>query len=88
MWCDDLAQDHGRDPAGPDLRAAAGLDSGGWRFAWFEACSGINCEGLRVGFWNSVLILIPSLILSIVLSIVTGYALALWRCAGRGPSCS
>ena len=49
-----------------------------WRFAWFEACSGINCNGLRVGFWNSVLILVPSLILSIALSIVTGYALALW----------
>jgi glucose/mannose transport system permease protein len=49
-----------------------------WRYAWFEACSGINCNGLRVGFWNSVLILIPSLVLSIGLSIVTGYALALY----------
>lgn len=49
-----------------------------WRYAWFEACSGIDCSGLRVGFWNSVLILVPSLILSIALSIVTGYALALW----------
>ncbi|EYD77924.1 putative sugar ABC transporter, permease protein [Rubellimicrobium mesophilum DSM 19309] len=49
-----------------------------WRFAWTEACSGITCEGLRVGFLNSVLILVPSLILSVALSIVTGYALALW----------
>jgi glucose/mannose transport system permease protein len=49
-----------------------------WRFAWFEACSGITCEGLRVGFMNSILILIPSLVLSIALSVVTGYALALW----------
>ena len=49
-----------------------------WRYAWNEACSGITCTGLKVGFWNSVLILAPSLVLSIALSVVTGYALALW----------
>jgi glucose/mannose transport system permease protein len=50
-----------------------------WDFAWNEACSGIRCTGLRTGFWNSVAILVPSLGLSIGLSIVTGYALALWN---------
>lgn len=50
-----------------------------WDHAWNKACSGINCNGLKVGFWNSVMILFPSLILSIALSIVTGYALALWN---------
>jgi glucose/mannose transport system permease protein len=50
-----------------------------WNFAWNEACSGITCEGLKVGFLNSVMILFPSLALSIALSIVTGYALALWE---------
>ncbi|QDY70434.1 carbohydrate ABC transporter permease [Qingshengfaniella alkalisoli] len=49
-----------------------------WNFAWNEACSGITCEGLKVGFWNSVKILFPSLIASISLSAITGYALALW----------
>lgn len=56
-----------------------------WDYAWNKACSGINCNGLKVGFWNSVAILIPSLILSIGLSMVTGYALALWNVRWAGP---
>ncbi len=50
-----------------------------WWSAWDTACSGIRCDGLKVGFWNSVAILFPSLVLSIALSSVTGYALALWN---------
>jgi glucose/mannose transport system permease protein len=50
-----------------------------WWSAWDNACSGIRCDGLKVGFWNSMAILFPSLILSIALSSVTGYALALWN---------
>lgn len=56
-----------------------------WDYAWNKACSGINCNGLKVGFWNSVAILIPSLIVSITLSMVTGYALALWNVKWAGP---
>lgn len=51
----------------------------GWRYAWSEACSGTVCGGLSVGFMTSVKILIPSLVLSISLSVVTGYAMALWK---------
>jgi glucose/mannose transport system permease protein len=50
-----------------------------WVSAWDTACSGITCTGLKVGFFNSLAILFPSLILSIALSSVTGYALALWN---------
>jgi glucose/mannose transport system permease protein len=50
-----------------------------WDQAWNHACSGIRCDGLKVGFFNSVMILFPSLALSIGLSCVTGYALALWN---------
>ena len=50
-----------------------------WRYAWSQACSGTACTGLAQGFWNSVWILVPSLILSIALSVVTGYAMALWK---------
>jgi glucose/mannose transport system permease protein len=56
-----------------------------WNFAWFEACSGLTCDGLKAGFWNSVRILVPSLIGSITLSAVTGYALALWNVRWAGP---
>ena len=36
-----------------------------WVKAWAEACTGVNCDGLSRGFWNSVRILIPSVALSI-----------------------
>ncbi len=49
-----------------------------WIFAWNEACSGITCEGLKAGFWNSIWLLVPSLFFSISISLITGYALALW----------
>ncbi|WP_254684922.1 carbohydrate ABC transporter permease [Tateyamaria omphalii] len=53
-----------------------------WVKAWAEACTGINCDGLSRGFWNSVQILVPSVILSIAIASVNGYALANWRFRG------
>ena len=53
-----------------------------WIKAWSTACTGINCDGLSRGFWNSVWILVPSVILSIAIASVNGYALANWRYKG------
>lgn len=53
-----------------------------WVKAWSEACTGINCDGLSRGFWNSVRILIPSVAVSIAVSAVSGYALSNWRFRG------
>ncbi len=53
-----------------------------WVTAWSEACTGLNCDGLSRGFWNSVKITIPSVILSIAISSINGYALANWRFKG------
>jgi glucose/mannose transport system permease protein len=53
-----------------------------WVKAWAEACTGLNCDGLSRGFWNSVRITVPSVILSIAISSVNGYALANWRFKG------
>lgn len=53
-----------------------------WVKAWSQACTGINCDGLSRGFWNSVQILLPSLVLSIAIASVNGYALANWRFKG------
>lgn len=55
-----------------------------WREAWSEVCAGMTCEGVRHGFFISLQILFPSLILSIGLSCVTGYALALWNVRWAG----
>ncbi|WP_342078939.1 carbohydrate ABC transporter permease [Yoonia sp. SS1-5] len=53
-----------------------------WVKAWSEACTGLDCTGLSKGFWNSVQILIPSVILSIAIASINGYALSLWKFKG------
>jgi glucose/mannose transport system permease protein len=53
-----------------------------WKKAWAEACTGINCDGLSRGFMNSVYITVPSVIVSIAIASVNGYALANWRFRG------
>jgi glucose/mannose transport system permease protein len=53
-----------------------------WVKAWSTACTGLNCDGLSRGFWNSVRITVPSVILSIAIASVNGYALANWRFKG------
>ena len=53
-----------------------------WVKAWATACTGLNCDGLSRGFWNSVRILVPSVILSIAVASVNGYALVNWRFKG------
>jgi glucose/mannose transport system permease protein len=53
-----------------------------WVKAWMSACTGLDCSGIRVGFMNSVQILIPSVIVSIAVGAVTGYALSFWRVRG------
>ena len=49
-----------------------------WEKAWNSACTGLYCEGIKVGFWNSVRITVPSTIVSIVVASLTGYSLANW----------
>lgn len=53
-----------------------------WVKAWKEACTGLTCKGLSIGFWNSVKITIPSVIISVIVTSVTGYGLAHWRFKG------
>lgn len=53
-----------------------------WRVAWQSACTGVACDGIRGGFWNSVRIVLPSTVLAILLGAWNGYALAFWRPRG------
>lgn len=53
-----------------------------WVKAWSQQCTGLKCEGLSTGFWNSVQITIPSVLVSIAIASVNGYALANWRFKG------
>ena len=53
-----------------------------WREAWSGACTGMSCEGIKGGFWNSVAITVPSTILPILVGAINGYALSFWRPRG------
>jgi glucose/mannose transport system permease protein len=55
---------------------------GAWRTAWSEACTGIQCEGVRPFFWNSVLIAIPAVMISTLVGALNGYVVAQWRFKG------
>ena len=50
-----------------------------WRTAWYGACTGIQCEGVRPFFWNSVLIAIPAVLISTLIGALNGYVVAQWR---------
>jgi ABC-type glycerol-3-phosphate transport system permease component len=50
--------------------------------AWSGACTGIQCEGLRPYFWNSVLMAVPAVALSTLIGAMNGYVIAQWRFRG------
>lgn len=53
-----------------------------WWAAWSSACTGLNCNGISVGFWNSIKILVPSVFFSIAAGALNGYAMSFWRVKG------
>ncbi len=53
-----------------------------WRTAWSSACTGIQCEGLRPYFWNSVQLAIPAVLISTLLGAINGYVIAQWKFRG------
>jgi len=55
-----------------------------WAVAWSRACTGLQCEGIQGGFLNSVAIVVPSTIFSILVGALNGYALSFWKPRGGG----
>ena len=53
-----------------------------WVKAWDSACTGAECEGIKVGFWNSVILTVPSVIIAIVVASINGYSLVNWKFRG------
>lgn len=53
-----------------------------WKTAWSGACTGIQCEGLRPYFWNSVTLAVPAVLLSTLLGALNGYVVAQWKFKG------
>lgn len=64
----------------PDL--ANGIDFGAWRKAWSEACTGTDCGGLKPFFLNSMLMVVPAVLISTALGAINGYVFAKWRFKG------
>ncbi|PZO80821.1 MAG: sugar ABC transporter permease [Mesorhizobium amorphae] len=60
------------------------LDFSAWAKAWGSACIGRECEGISVGFWNSVRIMVPASLISVFAAALNGYALSLWRLPRAG----
>ena len=53
-----------------------------WRVAWSQACTGTDCRGLQPFFWNSVLMVVPAVLLSTAWGAINGYVLSLWKFRG------
>ncbi|HLP70922.1 MAG TPA: carbohydrate ABC transporter permease [Rhizobium sp.] len=53
-----------------------------WAKAWSSACVGVRCTGLEPYFMNSVLMVVPSVVISTMLGALNGYALTKWRFRG------
>jgi glucose/mannose transport system permease protein len=53
-----------------------------WVKAWDQACTGADCNGLQPFFWNSVLMVVPAVLLSTAAGAINGYVLSKWRFRG------
>ena len=53
-----------------------------WSKAWSTACTGIECRGLQPFFWNSVLMVVPAVLLSTLVGSINGYVLSKWKFRG------
>ena len=58
------------------------LNFDAWGKAWGTACTGVSCDGLKGYFWNSVLIVVPAVVVSTVLGALNGYVLTKWKFKG------
>lgn len=53
-----------------------------WAKAWGSACTGIDCGGLKPFFMNSVLMVVPAVLVSTAIGALNGYVLSKWRFRG------
>lgn len=58
------------------------LNFDAWRLAWSSACTGTDCRGLQPFFWNSVIMVVPAVLLSTLWGALNGYVLSMWKFRG------
>lgn len=59
-----------------------GLNFDAWTEAWGTACIGVQCDGLKSYFWNSVKMVVPAVLISTIMGAFAGYTLTKWRFKG------
>ena len=67
---------------GSVLALPASVDLAAFVTAWSKACIGATCDGIRIGFFNSVKITVPSVALATILGAIGGYTISFWRFRG------
>jgi glucose/mannose transport system permease protein len=63
------------------LPMAPTLDA--WLAAWATTCIGLSCQGIKGYFFNSLMMVVPAVIISTVLGALNGYVLTKWRFPGH-----
>lgn len=53
-----------------------------WGHAWADACSGVDCNGLKPYFFASLRLTIPAVFISTMLGMMNGYVLSKWQFKG------
>ena len=54
-----------------------------WTKAWGTACVGLTCAGIKGYVWNSVIMVVPAVVISSLLGALNGYVLTKWRFPGH-----
>jgi glucose/mannose transport system permease protein len=63
-----------------DLPQAINFEA--WEKAWSQACTGTDCRGLKPYFLNSLLMVVPAVLISTALGAINGYVFSKWRFRG------
>jgi glucose/mannose transport system permease protein len=68
--------------SGSLLSLPASINWSPWQTAWSSACTGVDCNGLKPFFINSVMMTVPAVLLSTAWGAVNGYVLSHWKFRG------
>jgi len=68
--------------AGNLMSLPTSLNWDSWQMAWDQACTGVDCRGLKPYFWNSVRMAVPAVLISTGWGAINGYVLSMWKFRG------
>ncbi|NJS36605.1 MAG: carbohydrate ABC transporter permease [Brachymonas sp.] len=68
--------------SGSLLSLPTSLNWSSWATAWSSACTGVDCNGLKPFFTNSVMMTVPAVLISTAWGAVNGYVLSHWKFRG------